>query len=169
MISAETDDYAPKKIQKLKGNIMIKVRSRPTNPHLGFFVGRPPHGCPCGRPQSRLPFPSLIFCGGPMRYRGDTQNVRFSSLAKWWSRRPAPRIFVSSDYAQTSIKRTLPYVLIRAQIHSRATVIAPLPGPPQTGLGGVGHGGGIVSIFMLISILILLSLSMLILILMYDK
>ena len=70
---------------------MIKVRSRPTDPHLGFFVGRPPMGAPADGLNPASQFPRLIFCGGPMRYRGDTQNVCFFSLAKWWSRRPAPR------------------------------------------------------------------------------
>ena len=62
--------------------------------HLGFFVGRPSHGCLCGRPSSCLPISfavNSVFCWGPMRYRREPQNGKFFSLAKGWSRRLPPR------------------------------------------------------------------------------
>ena len=55
---------------------------------FGLICRAPPHGCLCGRPSVCLPIP---FCLGPMRYRRETENVSFFSLARWWSSRPPPR------------------------------------------------------------------------------
>ena len=46
-----------KKIRWCDGNTLIKSAFCPTHPHLGFFVGRPPHRCLGGRPSSCLPIP----------------------------------------------------------------------------------------------------------------
>ena len=86
IICSNAATYAQQKNRQRRGNSLTKISILSHPCHLGFFVGRPPHGCLCCRRSSCLPISLAAnseFCWGPMSYRREAEYARFFCLAKW--------------------------------------------------------------------------------------